>query len=1173
LPPVGATSAPRWWSDFRLSFDESLIADRHFLSQIEAKVGIGSIDETLYDNERSSTTTTIETLRLILAQKFDNKLNFRELPVSLLRLYFSGQRRLKRCIERLSPQTLNKLYQFLLQDHFPPSPSIAAATTIKDEWQDIAYLDKCERLECYLTEILDQTLSSFESCLSRVISNEKWHRFHLTESLAQDSYWCNLPVPEGDSNHYTIWYTCVWRMNVTLLVESLLEPWENEESKEWLGYQFKLFRDTHLDLLSMMVKRGHYEDKVVGTMASGLLRDFYPLANRVCCAEELPDFITYTTDNFKTGSNLKERSSLDDKIGHLFVNKTGPNICKIRNFFDIIIRYGEDERIIYDILKNVIKCVLLGNLPHSRGSLDIVARIKINLSFFSEEADAPISEEEFREITKNKSLKRKRSKKKTKNELLYPKTRLKLWLLLCRHFGLFLLKEFLFYIAESSHCFNEILSVDYKFLQYREIVLTGNGRCRTELSRQAKERALWTSFDWSVIEFEEKSNETYDTKSGEIKKFHAWALKVARKVQKDDFMKILAKKMTNTEESITLAKDYTPFYYVETRGETASPERCISLDELHFICWCMAKNRSRVMETRWFQVMGMSRKGLETLRDWLFMYNTYDVPDNSFKALIMDFQIENMKDYMILKTVLKLIEYYKNEQLFHLPLYYAKKQIYALRRLLGVQDWEPTPPLLGFSYQCPGCHKFANAIIEPLDHTCQPQTTVTTKTTTTAAVKKQETLVKRDDGEVSKKRGRKTKLRKNNDKLAVETQPSATTTKNTTLTVANNVTTTCFLNMAFYNMDDGKLYCSKYSTGYKHTVIDEADNEKAHQVIMRRKDNTIVVESSKTVVLLCTNEEASQPIAKKKNKKEILEQQEEAEEEEERYFYSDKNVRERANKEFQWLMELRRFELNDANGDQSTNDLSSGLFARVQENDEDSPDDILTSEKVAKTTTTSKTTAASATTTSPVMVKKKNNKKIILGYVNEAIIDKGYTCNSELICEDMVGVVKNGNALCVECGSMTQFKNHNMTNYGITCGRHKSLYESDYELSIKSQDKRLAKKHLLLTREEEIPLAGEENQTAAAMMMGNVKNPLHPLDIVQKNASLSLPRESYIESSVCAYCMVFAPKKRITVKDSHFKLLKVALCKTCYKVSETFTRQKVPDLEQVYLYLKNKKPL
>lgn len=1136
--------------------------DRHFLSALESRVGIASIDESVWPS--AGPTTTIETLRLILAQKFDNQLNFRELPVSLLRLYFSGKQRLTRFISRLSHPRLNALILLLQQDglSLPElSPSLV------DVYTDPTYTQKCLALQTYLTELLDYAFCSFERTLKRFLDPDAtWYRFGLRHSLENDSYWANFPLPSAvEEGRHQILLACLWRMNVTIVLCKLLSPWDDETSREWLTYQCKLFRDTHLDLLSVMLSKTTYDDdRISSTTTTTILRDNYPLCNRVCCAEELPDFVAYATDHFKTGSNLKERSSLDDKIGHIFVGKTGPNICKIRNFYDIIIRYGEEDPIIYELLKNVIKCVLLGNLPHSRGTLNVVARIKINLAFAKGEADAEIPEDVFRELTKNKSMKRTRSKKKTKDELIYTKTNFKLWLLLCRHFVLYLLKEFLFYIAESSHWFNEILSVDYKFTRYREIVLIGNGRCRKKLSQQAKSTPLDSAFDWNVIEFEEKSTETYDTKSGEIKKFHAWSLTVARKIQKDDFMKILAKKMTNTEELIDLSPSYRPFYYVESEGEVASPECIISLADLHFLCWLMAKRKDKAKlgktETRWFQVMGMSREGLETLRMWYFLYSRYDIPDNSLKKVIMEFHARSPKDYMILKTVLRLIEYYKNEQVFHLPICYAKKQIFALRRLLGVEDWEPTPPLLGCSYQCTGCHKFANAVIEPIDNNRH----VATATTATAIMATQA-----KKGVVGLVSSPPKPCLANGGESAAELQKKRGKRGTTTTTEKNVVTsgtTSCFLNTALFNMDDGRLYCSKYTSGYKHALL-ENDGYNEGQIVMRKKDGSVVVRSNKTVLLFPN---MPQPIIKKPVATATTRKKPHGNS----TLAVMSSVREREEKKLLWLLDVRAFELNESSAD----DVACGLFAankEIVEGDEVGGDGSTTI-KVVPTTTTKKETV-------PV-VPKKNNKKIILGYVTKAITDMKLTCNTPLTCIDMVGIVKNGKVLCVECGSMTEMKNHNITNHGITCGRHKSIYDSDFDATLSTVDRRTTKKQQQATQIDQqdsnfVAMASSGSVAHLSHYNHNgpvsnnvIKNQLHPLDMVQVMATAE--HVSHIEGDRCAYCNRSAPKYRVTGVGHQRKIVKVALCKPCYSVCAPFVgKHQLAQLRDIFHHLRARKPL
>lgn len=1254
---------PHWLQTMRARFDEALILDRHFMSDIETHVCIASVDET---TRLDHAEYTVDTLRLLYAQKFDNKLNFRELPVSLLRLYFSGQRRFTRCVRKMPPDKLNELFAIVLRYDsanesglvVANSPVVQAMEADDREFLDQDYLRKCNHIQAYLMRVLDLALTSFEHCLVTLMqASSAWYLFDLFESLQSDPFWETFPIPDalkryhtsGDAAkllppppNYYLWMTCLWRINVTRMIERLFRPWETSEAQEWLCYQIRLFRDTHLDLLTVGVKRRLYDDESLG--GSTILSEYYPSVQRVCCAEELPDFIFYATDNFKTGSNLKERSSLDDKIGHIYINKTGANICMIRNLFDIIIRYGEEHPLIYDSLKNVLKCVLLGNLPKSRGSLAMIARVRINLSFFPEEADAVIPEAEFQELTKAKSLKRKRSKKKTKDELVYTKTRFKLWLLLCRHFVLYLLKEFYFYIANSSQCFADILRTDYKFVQYTDIVLVGNGRCRNIISRQCTQLPLDQPLDWRVVEFEEKAVDTYDAKSGEIKKFHAWALKVARKVQKDDFMKILAKKMTGVEELIKLPKNYTPFYYVEGKGQ-ASPSQRISDVQLHMICRSMAHRRSRLIQTRWFQVMGMTREGLDKLRNWQFCYYTYEIPDNSLKAMIHEFQAHSMQDYMILKTVVRLVEYYKHEQLFHLPLHCCKQQTYALRRLLTIEDWEPTPPELGFAYQCKGCLKFATTILDPLE--C-PRASAYSHSGPTAGApaggpgaptvtSTRSPLVFRKDnfGQVSaravpvhltvplitpekqrqldaeeeekkqrqqkqkestetggpkkkeaKKRGRKSKSRK------------ASLQEKSIYSNAN--VTSCFLNTAFYNMEDGRLYCSKTSSsnnreepiysfgtaekpltlGASAAVASEevvqavaAGQVGQSQMIMRKKDGAITITSSKMVALKPRPAGSPDP--------QNPQQQKEKKQKKGKSGTFLGGSKEQAAEKLRWLLARREFALSD-----TSEKLSDSVTALAADgNGGEDLGEAATGEQAAIV---------------PAKSGGKNQKKVIQERVTEAITDHCYTCNAELMKIDMIGVVKNGKVRCTECGSMTAFTNNSFTSHGITCGGHKTAADSDQDLRFKA-DKRSVK-YMAAKREMARFMAHNTNNSVArtatdygddavvkllpggnmvdnavieatAATSGAVpKNQLHPLNIMPYTGNNNTAAaQSYNNGDTpCVYCQTEGARFKLAVIGHYHKLVKLPLCKSCFDHCRSQTKHSIPPVALVYKHLKEK---
>ncbi len=992
-----APLGPAWLQALQSSFCEALLLDRHFLGAIESCVCVGAVAD--WEDSRSP----VDGLKLVLAREFDNALDFRELPCSLSRLYFSGRLRLRRLVRRLSPPQLAVCLQLAADDGFVPSDNDDDDDTrVEDEDVSPAYEAQCACVEAYWRLVLDLLFRSFESCLlglmQRAATGARFLSVGLTHALQNDAYWADFPACTAPLDDQWLYLCTVWRCNATLALERALQPWENDECREWLQYRLKLFRATHLDLMTAMVRLDCYGDAMLH--ACGVVAANWPAAHRVCCAEEMPDFICYATDNFKTGTNLKERNTRDDKFGHLFVNKTSPNICKIRNMFDITIRYGEEDPLIYEAMKNVLRCVLLGHLPRAQGHLSAMAAIKINAFFAPHEADRQLSEAQFAELTRNKSLKRK---KNGEQELQYTKTFFILWFLVCRHFVLFLLTEFLLYIAESSGYFDEICATTYKWPRGKEIIRLGCGRCRLLLSRQT---ARDTPFDWTVIEFEEKTTKqqqaaqqakgeerTYDIKSGEIKKYHHWRLKSASKIKKDDFCKILLKKMTGTEKHVTQAQ-LDAAVFLDAEG-------CMSTEEFHFLCWYMSLSKSPVFETRWFQAMGMSLYALTKLRSWQFLYYVYDVPDNSFNEPICEMRARSMRDYLMLKTALRTIEYYRQKQyVYHLPLDYARQQIWVQRRMLGLDDHERTPPHLGLVYQCRGCMRFANSVV--LDAPTVP----------------------RPKGEKA------------------------------------TVPTYSFLSKAFYNAENGALYCMRCAN--PHTR--QAALDRPLTTVMRKRDGSVLIQTTRAVEVRAPLVSAEPALPRPS------------------FLFGDRNLREQTERKLEWLMQT-------------------------------SVREMLGAEPCADEPPQSSTEAPVDAPARRVCKKKDGIKKLIQARIDAVIVREGHDCQSPMMRVDMVGIMKNGKVLCMQCPLMCELSNHGMTADGsLTCGRHKPPEAPPDRLHIKLH--------------------------------------LHPEDVAP-------------HACACHFCGQEGARLRFPVQDEQLALHKLQLCKECFDAARSSTRAEVVSMAQL----------
>lgn len=1144
--------------------NRALLLDRHYLQDLEENMCIASMQQGLTQFH------CIDSFRLLLAQRDGNgpPLRVRELPVSLLRLYFAGQQHFHKLVEQIPRGSFHQLLALCEKDgHTDEVPTWYA----RDDKETPLVLQKQRaRLVSYLSRLLDATFCSFERTLRLMNESLDWPDFGFREALQKDAFWVGqlFEPPTDWRENYLVWYASLWRCHVTLQIERLFKPWLCNEHRDWLLYRMQLFRDTHLDLQTVAVNRQCYSDSELSEPR--LLALYWPACDRVCCAEELPDLAAFTLDNLKTGTYLKARNSLRDKLGHILFIKTMNNICKDRNFFDIVVRDGEQDELIYDLVKLIARCVLLGNLPHSRCNLCLLARIRCNASFWPEQADRIMSEQEVSETMptyrnpyvmeqeKRDKKRRKEENKGTKPERIeqlvaalkrkqdraaYDKTCFKMWILKCPYFVASLMKEFLFSVLEQGRCMDELLSLDHKWHEYKEIVRTANGQCRQEISRQVLFLAPAAPLDWSVIEHVDKPlQRDYDIKRGKIMEFHALALRVTKKVMKRDFMGIVEVKATGTEEEITNfhRQDATLVYHIPSdetmnieEGQSLTQPQCVTLDELHFICWHMAQQLQRgtgILETRWFQAMGMSREGLAQLRNWIFRYYTYDIADDSLKDEIRGFRKRSMQDYLLMKTVFKLVSYYRRkERLFYMPVEFGVRQLNALRtRQLRVSEWESTPPLLGVAYQCHGCLKFANAVVQPLEFTVQsnyselvrrknqiysdqyprathPQINGSTIHNLLLVHKDRRTRVI----EYCKTQVARTGAGKNERKGAVKGDPDFDEEKhNEELEEEEqrrrreNIS---FLNVAFYNVQDGQAYCVR---SRRQRVIVSRESTNQANVIMRCLRRPTRIESTRfTTRTVIPNQEPTTT-----QKKSVDDDDELGGDDTEEQLMEEEEVDFRPQYENNPLLfnpsiaTLRR-----EGRDYLTQWFGHGTGPVVAT-------DPLPGEEGAK---------------KPKSVE--NNKKKILRLINEPL-GRVHNCQCPLHMVDMVGVVKNGHCLCVECGVMTLLTCHSMTPQGPVCMRHANVaFTQNHAVwQIDQQSTNFLQRR----QAYDVPADLMATLSAAVTAPKMTKRRPHSLDVVSQAEAVF---------HWCHCCAQEHPAVRVTYQEAGFVLKKALCCLLCYR--------------------------
>jgi hypothetical protein len=632
---------------------------------------------------------------------------------------------------------------------------------------------------------------------------------------------------------------------------------------------------------------------------------------------------------------------------------------------------------------------------------------------------------------------------KEKTKLEYKKTRFKIWLIRCSHFASSLMKEVLFYTVESSRVVDAYLSLDIKWAQYKNIVRVANGQCRVLLSEQAAEKTIDAPFDWDVIECAEN-------KRGRIMIFQNNLLEVATKVRKRNFIDIIDVKATGIEEKFEITKyvNLPPIY---------SDDK-MTLDQLHFLCYCMAMDHNQIPRTSIFKLLGMSQAGLATLREWLFDYYVYDVPDDSFKSKIFEFQNQNAMDYIIMKTTFKLINFYQRRNtLFHLPLCVALRQMNALRRrYLHINDWDPSPQKLGVHYQCHGCQKFANSFVSPINYTDN-------------SIYNEFYCSRHRIYNPTVKSKNNTLFYDQKNQRVIEYYTQSTPSQTAPPPVEHN----SILNVAAYDIDNGLAYCrrnkKKRIANYASTTSTSDNN-----IIMRVGNINIscnkVASSTTTPTIMSANDSVEEDDDEESIDEDIT----------------------------HLLLNIDQL---TKSGQKHLKQYTSSLINGIGK-------------------------------------KKENKKKRILAIVNDPL-HKFYHCQLPMQAIDMVGVVKNGKVLCVECGFMTEYKNYNMSTYGPVCMQHHS--------------NELMKNHPVFVNDQTV-------------------------DTQEIHRRLMIPER---RSCSCQICHKTNASLILVIRGEKFKLLPVKCCTVCYnnltnqrrvKTSSSFVLV-LDEINQYIIYKKYPTPL
>src|ERR1041385_428406 len=398
IPKLNAyPSICNWFKSVLSTMPSALRLDRHYNYNIEMTVRLSthkffseSFNDTYEKNEQKS---------------YESK----RIPIILLRGYFENKDLINFCLKKGTYESYKRCINLMETDHFYKNGNNSIETYYK-------YANEYFRL------ILELLLLSFEKCFHIIVNKlykKQWiPMVNLIKNIKTYDYWKGMCIPEkldlGNmesiiGSGYLTLFVVLWRINASLVIErelfeyyysnansSLLcdetlynnngnfnlndiysekiknmrkidSMYLNEDKKfemENVRYNFLLFRDTHLPLLTIMVKKNKYLD--IDIAYNGILITNYPSSFNICCIDELPDMtplLPLMNTWYDTGSKRETSEFLIDALRHIYTIKPVNRICLIRNISKMLRQYSIKYPIVLELFKLTMKCVLLGNIP------------------------------------------------------------------------------------------------------------------------------------------------------------------------------------------------------------------------------------------------------------------------------------------------------------------------------------------------------------------------------------------------------------------------------------------------------------------------------------------------------------------------------------------------------------------------------------------------------------------------------------------------------------------------------------------------------------------------------------------------------------------------------------------------------------------------------------------
>jgi len=573
------------------------------------------------------------------------------------------------------------------------------------------------------------------------------HAFFNTASRLRrpDAWSPRLPGARQGPNDRTwvIWTTCVWRVAVALLFSRVVQPWWAEFSVEQhraFDYNIHKFIVAHVDFFVLFEALGAAAPDVgsdswlmrMGTdgATEPRLSRVYPQCTRILCAEELPDEtpLLHSTNPFFDMPSKKTHASQHIKLAHVILKVRGSN-CETRGIESVFDKAMSTYPAIARYIIQTIRCVLSGSYPHATGRPDLPSLIRIAAALgprtaFLDNVTPEIETAHLKQV--------------------------RAWIhrhpLLTRN----ILREHYAYTTEASGIYDDLFAQTKNWILLKAVMRQCNTQIRravnvlllnkppslvdTPQSDEGSDVRFYalgeapgsTADDWNTQEADSArdGNESHAplswatleyrpgrTSFGEIQKWHELQKRFNSKLFKARELVLLARKMKPVERYVPIDMDAAR-EFMEADGR---------LESMRIIAYLIAHQVHVPLEedaclrpafpTGLLKVLGMTREAHAELRAWLHTSVEYHSPDDSFTKLAYFMCKRNWRDFVLLKTMLALIERNSEYVIGFASAEHSRNSWMAQRTSIGVPWQTASPPRLGYKYFCQGCAKWSHPVI------------------------------------------------------------------------------------------------------------------------------------------------------------------------------------------------------------------------------------------------------------------------------------------------------------------------------------------------------------------------------------------------------------------------------------------------------------------------------